>query len=216
MRRLVVELDVEETAKYLEDVALDKLERMEVLRFLEEGPDEFALVCRVRLKDPSTKLSAVIKDPTTDVRVLSREKDGSFIVFMKTKQSGKNDGSDALKRVGGYFTTPYEIRDGKVKVTFLGQPKEIRSFLKTIDKIGARYRVDLLTDAKFAPDSPISRLTDKQREALITAYNLGYYDIPRKIDTNELAQKLKIRNPTFVMHRRKAEKAILKELLSEV
>ena len=215
MRRLVLELDVEEVAKYLSDVALDKVELLEVLTFLNEAPDEFAIVCRMRLKDLSTKPSEVIRDPTAEVRVLSREEDGSYIVFVKSKANESHDGSEAWNAAGGYLATPYEIRDGKVKITFLGQPSQIRIFLKMVDKVGVRYKVDLLTDAKFSADSPVSRLTDRQREALVTAYESGYYDIPRRIDTDELARKLKIRNPTFVMHRRKAEKAILGELLAE-
>ena len=214
MRRLILELDVDDIAKYLDDVALDKLDLLEVLSFLNEAPNEFAVVCRARFKDPSTKFADVIKDPAAEVRILSRERDGSYIVFMKTKPDRSTDDLEAWNHTGGYLTTPYEIRDGRAKITFLGQPKQVRAFLKMIDKLGVKYKVDLLTDAKFSPNSPISRLTDKQRAALITAYNLGYYDIPRKIDTDTLAQKLKIRNPTFVMHRRKAERAVLGELLS--
>jgi len=215
MRRLVLELDTEDVVKFLDDVDLDKLESMEVLTFLNEAPDEFAIVCRVRFKDPSTRISEVIKDPSAEVQVLSRDRDGSCIVFMKSRPRGTMRGSASWNHAGGYLTTPYEIRGGKVKITFLGQPKQIRAFLKMVDRVGVKYKVELLTDARFSADSPISRLTDKQREVLVTAYSLGYYDIPRRIDTDDLAQKLKIRNPTFVMHRRKAERAILSELLSE-
>ena len=216
MRRLILELDVGEIAGKMDDIALDKIELMEVLAFLNEAPDEFAVVCRLRLKDPSTKLSDVIKVPRTDIRVLSREKDGAYVVFVKSNPGDAHDATEGWNQAGGYLTTPYEIRDGKAKMTFLGQPSQVRAFLRVIDKTGVKYRVVLLTDAKFSADSPVTRLTDKQRDALVTAFNAGYYDIPRKIDTDELARKLKIRNPTFVMHRRKAERVILTELLKEL
>jgi len=213
LRRLILELDVSEVAKYLDEVALEKLELMEVLSFLNEDPKEFSLVCRVRLRDNGTKLSEVIRD--ADARVLSRERDGSYIVFMRTRPHSPGGGSLSWNASGGFLATPYEIRDGKIKITFLGQPGEVRGFLRMVDKARLRYRVILLADARFSPSSPISSLTEKQREVLIMAYNLGYYDIPRRVGSDELATRLKIRNPTLVMHRRKAERAILRQLITE-
>ncbi len=207
MRRLIVEFYVNEIAKYIDYINLDKLESMEVLNFL----NEFTLICRVRFKGRSTRISDVIKRADAEVRVISREEDGSYIVYFESKAVE----SPGPMFSGGYFVTPYKIRDGKAKLTFLGQPAQVRAFLRTMQMAGIDYKVDLLTDANFSPSSPIGRLTEKQRKVLIMAYNLGYYDIPRRIDTDELAQKLKITNPAFVMHRRKAEKAILKELLSD-
>ncbi|HYB76361.1 MAG TPA: helix-turn-helix domain-containing protein, partial [Nitrososphaerales archaeon] len=73
-----------------------------------------------------------------------------------------------------------------------------------------------LTDAKFPPNSPIGRLTDKQRRVLIAAYRLGYYDVPRRITCEELAKKLNLVKATFSTHVRKAERRLLAELLSEL
>jgi hypothetical protein len=35
----------------------------------------------------------------------------------------------------------------------------------------------------LSPDSPLNALTEKQKEVITAAYNLEYYDIPRKIDS---------------------------------
>ena len=49
---------------------------------------------------------------------------------------------------------------------------------------GVRGRMSSLTfnltreDAQFPPHSLFNRLTEKQRQALIAAYFLGYYDVP--------------------------------------
>lgn len=223
MRRLILEMDVEDVAPFMDEVEVDKVDLMEVLNFLNEDSNDFALIGRVRFKDPSARFSSVIHDRNAALHVISKEKDGSYIFFMRSKHASREDGSPdsktaltsfGLLHLGGYFSRPFEIREGKVKVTFIGQSKGVRAFLKAMDKSGIKYRIDLLTDARFSADSPMSRLTDKQREALVTAYNLGYYDIPRKIDCDELAERLKVKNPTFVMHRRKAERVILGELLA--
>ncbi len=102
-----------------------------------------------------------------------------------------------------------------LKLTFLGSTSELKSIIQFFRKIGVRYNLRLLADAKFSRNSPLSHLTDKQRRVITTAFDNGYYDIPRKIGSTELATKLGIGNPAFVAHRRKAERKIMSELLTE-
>jgi predicted DNA binding protein len=114
---------------------------------------------------------------------------------------------------GGYLLPPLCIADGKVKFSFLGNERQIKEFMEKIDAISIHYRVVLLADANFSPISPLSQLTEKQQEVLLTAYKLGYYDIPRKITSDELANKLKLVNSTVVEHLRKGEQRILKQII---
>ena len=58
-------------------------------------------------------------------------------------------------------------------------------------------------------------IEEKQREVLITAYKLGYYDIPRRINSDQLAEKLGIVNSTLVEHLRKAERRLLAQVLEQ-
>ena len=62
---------------------------------------------------------------------------------------------------------------------------------------------------------PLVHLTDKQRRVIVSVFNLGYYDIPRRIGSRELARRLNIRSPTLVMHRRKAERQILSAIINK-
>jgi hypothetical protein len=146
------------------------------------------------------------------IQVLDLSKDGTYTLFWKGKPI---DRQQSFWKGGGYLTTPYEIRNGKLKVTCLGSAKEVKSFLKFVEGTGVRFRVDLLTDARFSPDSPLQCLTEKQRRVLKTAFNLGYYDIPRKTGSDELASRLGITNQAFVMHRRKAERRLLSQIIAE-
>ncbi len=57
--------------------------------------------------------------------------------------------------------------------------------------------------------SLFSRLTDRQLQSLLTAYELGYYRSPRQTTTEELAQALRLTRPTYEEHLRKAENKII-------
>jgi predicted DNA binding protein len=61
----------------------------------------------------------------------------------------------------------------------------------------------------------LNALTEKQRRVLTTAYRLGYYNLPREIDSERLAKRLNLKRSTLVVHRRKAELRILANLLKE-
>ena len=117
--------------------------------------------------------------------------------------------------MGVYVSLPYEIRGGKVKLTFLGSTKQVRDFIKLFDQAGIRYRVVSHTDAKFSPHSALSRLTEKQRRAFITAHTLGYYDIPKKIGLVQLAERLDLAYSTLDVLLRRAERRLLNHVMNE-
>jgi hypothetical protein len=52
-------------------------------------------------------------------------------------------------------------------------------------------------------------LTSKQRRALITALDKGYYRMPRTVTAGEIAQNLGLPRTSYVDHLRKAENKVL-------
>jgi predicted DNA binding protein len=101
-------------------------------------------------------------------------------------------------------------------MTFLGSVNQIRETLKTLEKSGMHHRIVSLTDAKFSPNSPLNALTEKQRRIIIAAYKLGYYDLPRRVSSRELSEKLGLHKSALATHRRKAELRLLDAMLSEL
>jgi PAS domain S-box-containing protein len=56
------------------------------------------------------------------------------------------------------------------------------------------------------------RLTDRQETALRTAYLGGFFDWPREVDGNELAEAMGITRPTYHQHLRAAQAKVFAEL----
>jgi predicted DNA binding protein/GAF domain-containing protein/PAS domain-containing protein len=59
------------------------------------------------------------------------------------------------------------------------------------------------------------RFTDRQETALQTAYLGGFFEWPRQIDGNELAEAMGISRPTYHQHLRAAQKKVLEELFEQ-
>jgi predicted DNA binding protein len=146
--------------------------------------------------------------------VFEQSEDGASIVFMR--------GGPLLSLLlnaagvtGGYLFPPLEILDGKFKMSFVGSEQQISDFLEKIDEKGIRYKIIHVTHADFAPNSPLNRLTEKQREVMIAALKFGYFEVPRKISSEELGKKLNMVSSTLSEHLRKGEKRLLIELLNQ-
>jgi len=215
MRRLILEVSEKELFKAgIELPPLKEIKSLELLYFLRQDPKEFAAISRVEFKNDNVKIDDLLKEGLlVDAQVIEREKNGAYIMFTRS-------GSPALTAVlnyigieGGYLFPPLGIEDGKVKFSFIGSEAQIKDFMEKIDAIAIPYRVVLLADANFSPMSPLSKLTEKQQEVLLTAYKLGYYDIPRKITSQEIAKKLGLVDSTVVEHLRKAEQRLIKEII---
>lgn len=215
MRRLILEVSERELTKAgIELPPVKKIKSLELLYFLRQDDTELAAISRVEFKDPDEKIEEFIESGLlTDVQVIEKEKNGTYILFTR---SGSPSLSSVLKYIGiegGYLFPPLGIKDGKVRFSFLGSEKQIKEFMEKIDALGIHYRVVLLADANFSPISPLSQLTEKQQEVLLAAYRWGYYDIPRKITSQELADRLGLVNSTVVEHLRKAEQRLIKQIL---
>lgn len=215
MRRLILEVSEKELSKVgIEMLPFQRIESLELLHFLRQNPEEFAAISRVKFKESSSKVEDLLASGLLiEAQVLEHGKNGVYTVFTR----GGPSLSSVLNSLGagsGYLFLPLEIRDGKIKVSFLGSKRQVKEFLEKIESRRIRYRVVMLTDADFSLDSPLSKLTEKQREVLISAYDHGYYDIPRKITSEQLAKKLNIVNSTLVEHLRKAERRLLVHILT--
>lgn len=62
---------------------------------------------------------------------------------------------------------------------------------------------------RYLQDTLETRLTDRQREILESAHAAGYYDWPREVTAEELAERFDISPATFHQHLRAAERKLL-------
>lgn len=214
MRRITVELTGPDIIKAFGKSHRfnDLVKSIEVVTFLKTTPHEIVEICRVQLNDSSMSITDAFSHPGEEISVLQQETPDTYILFYKRRPMRRLL-SIVSSVPGGYLSTPYEERDGKLRMTLLGNARSVKNFLKSLHRVGLHPRIVLLTDAVFSLNSQLDMLTEKQKTVIIDALKNGYYDVPRKIGSEALAKKLRIREPTLVIHRRKAERKLLGQLL---
>ena len=219
MRRLVLESSLKEFGKIHELSPLNHVKTFEVLQFLRLNNEEIAAICRIEAKETMESGNLVKKAAlnrksfSEDAQILEREKNGAYIVFIKHNIAPF--GLSINQLIGGGYLVATEIREEKIKITYLGSVKQVKGILNKLCQHEIRYRILSLTDARFSLNSPLNSLTEKQRRALTAAYRLGYYSLPRKTNSEQLAKKLNMHKSALAAHRRKAELRLITQVLKE-
>jgi predicted DNA binding protein len=221
MRQLTVEFPKSEFSKVEGNSrVLQGIKNLQLLTFLRHNDEEMTMICRVELEPQLTNVEDYIKhvsDDTYQMQLVEQEKAGTYVVLVKHKL---NQPSNQRKVESAFweklaYVVSIEVWSNKFRITSLGSLKQIKSALKTLETNGIRHKILSNTDAKFAPDSPLGALTDKQRRILIAAYKLGYYDLPRKINSRQLSEKLGLHKSALATHIRKAELRLLATVLNK-
>ena len=166
--------------------------------------------------DLSLTMEEFIDDDIIELQMLEHEKDGAYTYFLKSGPTTQPEPHFDPLAPGGYLSVAFEIRDGMARITYLGSAGQIKLFLEQIEKAGVRYKVSSLSNARFSHDSPLNRLTEKQRRVIVRAYRLGYYDLPRRISSEQLASRLNVGSSTLINHRMRAERRLLAEMIGQM
>lgn len=105
------------------------------------------------------------------------------------------------------------VEDRGVSMAFVGTQNAIRGTIGGFETTGVHTRLQKL--GEFGGQSnPLDRLTDRQREVLETAFDLGYFEVPREASTEDVADRLDLDPSTITEHLQRAEHNLLSELLS--
>ena len=128
--------------------------------------------------------------------------------------------TDALQEMfgpithGGLVVVPPIVyhEDGTVTLSLFGPTDEMQA---GIDAVPQPVEVSIEEVGGLAATRPAveARLSDRQREALTAALELGYYEIPREATHEEVAEAIDCAPSTAAEHLRKAESNVLQSVL---
>lgn len=143
---------------------------------------------------------------------LTETGDGHFYLLLTADPAGDELASgllDAVTTSGLIVLKPAVYRDGHVHVRMVGTERALQRLLDDHpDDIDVDVRE--LGEAFSTPDAPAALLSDRQREAVEAALELGYYDDPRAATQADVADRLDCAASTAGDHLRKAEAKLVR------
>ncbi|MDZ5809922.1 bacterio-opsin activator domain-containing protein [Halorubrum sp. AD140] len=182
--------------------------------FVPRGAGSYAEYFSITGVEPEVVLARAHDHPSADARVVDRFEDGGLFEFVV-------DGGCPAVFLGeaGAFPCTVEGRDGSGTIGAEVPPSEdvatvIDDFLEAYpDADLTRKREQSYGTPTFGPrylQAALEHdLTDRQREVLETAHDVGYYDWPREVTAEELADRFDISPATLHQHLRAAEQKLI-------
>ena len=119
----------------------------------------------------------------------------------------------------GAIVTAARYESGKARiVTEVPPDADVKRIVGELERqypdmtLVAKRVVNRHSQERTAPAGVRDALTDRQRQALQLSFWSGYFDMPRQIAGDELAEKMDISPPTFYEHVRRGIQNVLSEL----
>lgn len=180
--------------------------------------------CLALLQAPTAELLEQVRDalPIDETDIVDQG-DGWLVTRCPCQE--EPEVTPRIRAVGCTIVYPVIDRDGHEHFTVLSPSRDrLRVMVERIEEIG---EVELervadvpgnRLDVSVSLSSVTNRLTHRQLEALVAAIHAGYYETPRRLTAEELAERMDLARSTFQEHLRKAERGVMEgfaELLIE-
>ncbi|MFB6207683.1 MAG: helix-turn-helix domain-containing protein [Haloglomus sp.] len=142
-------------------------------------------------------------------RIPSSDDSHLYVVAFYAPELSDEIAEQAADLVG---TCDPDLGDRGATMSLVGSQEAISSTLHEYQREGVSASLRKL-GAYEGPTRPLDSLTDRQREVIQTAYEMGYYEVPRDVATGDIAAALDLDSSTVSEHLQRAERNILGEIL---
>jgi predicted DNA binding protein len=222
MRKLTVEVELNEQIRQAFSFFLEKLESLELLELIKIDFKEGTKLAIIALTIKGDfAIDKIWDNEFIEMLTVLSQDNNRYVCLIKTRAMAKVStmlglNHTNLEKEYSYdlvWDTPTMFTHDKILCSVIGTEENLKRFLDSITFAGDIKHVSY-TKATYSEDSLLSCLTEKQREVLIAANKYGYYAYPRKITSEQLARQVGLSKPTVVQHLRKAEVRLIAHLLA--
>ena len=139
--------------------------------------------------------------------------DGAFYAYLHDDLTDEVLDLWALADRSGVVTVPpiEWHADGSVTVSLFGPSAAIQAAMEAVPD-PMSVTVEEISGMRAIPQTAAAAVTERQREAVAAAIDVGYYDVPRTGSQEAVADRLECAPSTAAEHLRKAESTVLRAL----
>lgn len=146
----------------------------------------------------------------TEIEILAFDK-GNYICLVKTEKENRFHEIFTDFNIILPPDRPLILTQNSMQISFISYEDQLRTVLNQLSRL-TPYKISSIQDIKHEFASYKSLLTARQLEIVEYAVATGYFDLPRKVTAENLADHLGISVSAFNEHIRKVERTILNTL----
>ncbi|HEY3420926.1 MAG TPA: helix-turn-helix domain-containing protein [Methanomassiliicoccales archaeon] len=213
MRKVIIEIEPYETTKVFQSPLFTHIRSYEVLEVLklDHMKNLFVDLIECHLKE-GVSINDLTSIGNMDILSVIRSEGDKHICLVLGHES--KDTTDVFRELNLIYTAPSLVSEDRVIVSFISSQKDMMRFVDLVKADIGKVVNMSFKKSTYEKRDLLSILTDKQREMMAAAYRYGYYDIPKRISSEQLSEKVNISKPTLLEHLRKAENRIFTEILA--
>ncbi|MFA5311885.1 MAG: helix-turn-helix domain-containing protein [Methanomassiliicoccales archaeon] len=215
MRKVILEIEPYETTKEAQRHMFTHIHSYEVLEILkmdhEKGLYVDLIECHLKENVSIDELTSI---GDMDILNVIRSEGDRHVCLVLGHEKEAEINTFKGQELNLIYTAPSLISEDRIIVSFISGHEDMMMFVELVKASIGKVVNMTFKQSTYDKKDLLSVLTDKQRVIMIAAYRNGYYDIPRKISSDRLSQKVNISKPTLMEHLRKAERRIMAEMMA--
>lgn len=167
--------------------------------------------------DPEAFRAALsTQDPAVAAAEVAHVGDGHFVLLLRLDPAASPlvDQMFSVLSAGGLVVVkPVVYRNGEVHARVVGEADDVQAFVEAFPPV-VDVEVHEVGSGGFDPTAPASALSDRQREAVLAALELGYYDAPKRATHADVAAALDCAPSTASEHLKRAEVKLVRAAMA--
>ncbi len=214
MRKVTIELKTGPQFRKAQQDIFDKIESIEGLElFRFDFRRGYALMLTEFKMRKGYSLEDAEIPPEAEVLTILESKDSVFTCLLKLQPYSELDAIVKKFDINVVWDTPLKVTEEKRIYSAIADQENMKKLLSAIKFVGEIERTSFHKPT-YGAHGLLSCLTARQKEVLIVAKKMGYYEYPRKAKSEDLAQILGISKASTIEHLRKAEVRIMDHILA--
>ncbi len=192
-------------------------ESVEILRVYAFQPRERMLLVRVTRSGPPRSRDEIARQREAlrhryglrDFEIVEVGSDGrTYTALLRQENPGILE--DLLEELGAGVTptTPTVIGRDRATLSFLADAASEKRVFQLLGNLGIQFELKSRSTLRGGTETA-GGLTARQREVLSLAWNLGYFDIPSRVDLRKIAELTGLSRNAVSQHLRRALRHVL-------
>jgi predicted DNA binding protein len=214
MRKVTIEVKTNPQFRKAQRAFFEKIEYiegLELFRFdFEKG--NALMLTEIKVKEGYSLEDAQIP-PEAEILAILEKIDNTYTCLLRLKPYSELDSIVKKFNINVIWDTPLRVTEEKRVYSAIADQDNMKRLLSAITLVGDIEKTSF-HQATYGAHGLLTCLTARQKEVLILAKKMGYYEYPRKIKSEDLAQVLGISKASTIEHLRKAEVRLMNLILA--
>ena len=206
LKKIVLKVPLDSMSRKFFDI----LEKYELLQVHRQDDNQIFATQKVKFKDPNMnpKLLEGKQYGISFVEVINEDKENNEFIFF-SKHNWVEKTKSFLDRLDLIIDPPIILDQERLLVSIITESRNVDDFVNSLNRF-YKKELEILSISHMQPnyENLFLKLTNRQQEIAFYDVQHGYFEIPRRINSQKIATHFRITRSALYDHLRKIERVL--------